>query len=93
MMAATLQAKDVARAIREALDGRWTKAQLSKWAFQAQLGEDTGARPCETSQWDELKDAIYRLMFMEEGQEFDLEATDLHAMMERLEAISSGDTQ
>lgn len=84
-MADLLQTRDVARAIRETLDGRWTKAQLAKWAFQAQLDEDTGARPFEAAQWDELKDAIYRLMFMEEGQEFELDVGELRTLMERLE--------
>ena len=90
-MSDTLQAQDVVRAIQETLDGRWTKAQLGKWAFQAQLDDDSGNRPFEVSQWDELKDAIYRLMFMEEGQEFELEEAELRAMVKQLEDIPERD--
>lgn len=91
-MGAPLYASDVAAAIRATLAGARTKMSLANWAFQAQHDEDTGRKSFDPLRWDEIKDAIYDLMFMEEGPEFDISDADLQTMAERLEQLGRPDT-
>ncbi len=79
---------DVAKAIERTLAGKTTKTDLAKWAFQAQLDEDSGRMSFDEPHWDEIKDAIYDLMLMDEGVQHDMTDAELARLARRLEAAA-----
>jgi hypothetical protein len=88
-MERVLSATDVATAIRETLGGRNTKAQLGKWAHLAMLADDAKTMPYDYRQVSEINAAVHRLIMMAEGPDYELDDTELRAMMEHLDALTS----
>lgn len=86
-----LRAIEVAAAIRDALAGTRTKAQLGKWAHLAMLADDVGTMPYDPKHRREIHAAVYRLIMMAEGPDYELDDAELYAMMERLEHLDSGE--
>jgi hypothetical protein len=80
---------DIAQAIRTTLAGTQSKAELGRWAFLANLDNDTGKRPFLEASTDEIYDIIYDLMLMEEGPQYELSDDALRMMLMRLDALES----
>ena len=86
-----LHPADVAAAIRDTLAGKRTKAQLGKWAYLAMLANDEGTTPYDTRHRFAIHAAVYHLMFMEEGPEYELDDMELQAMIQALEEVRHAD--
>lgn len=84
-----LDAISVAAAIRDALAGAMTKAQLGEWAHQALLADAAEITPYGHRQRLEISAAIHQLMHMAEGPEYELEDGELHAIVERLKRLAA----
>ncbi len=87
-MAPILHAIAVAAAIRDTLAGNSTKSHLGEWALRAMLADDAGTMPYDQRHWTEIHDAVYHLLFLAEGPEYELEDAELHGMIELLERLA-----
>lgn len=84
-----LHAGDVIAAIRDTLTGKRTKAQLGEWAFKAMLADDAGTVPYDRRFLAEIHNAVYQLLFLAEGPEYELEDAELRSMLEVLERLGA----
>ncbi len=82
-----LCAGDVIAAIQDTLAGKRTKAQLGEWAFKAMLADDAGTTPYDSRFRAEIHGAVYHLLFLAEGPEYELEDAELRSMIEVLERL------
>lgn len=62
-----------------------TKTQLGEWAHVALLADVNEIAPFEHSRRLEISMVIHQLMHMAEGSEYELEDSELRAMVERLD--------
>jgi hypothetical protein len=83
-----LQASDVVHAIQETLAGRRTKEELGRWALEMLVKHDNNWLPYDHHDLLEISDAIHRLIFLTEGPEYELEDSELQAIMEKLEKLN-----
>lgn len=80
-----LRAADVVASVRKMLAGRMTKAQLAHGHFAPCSLPTPKLPPYDPSHERKIHMALYQLMFMEEGPEYELDDAELHAMVKALE--------
>ncbi|HEY7351057.1 MAG TPA: hypothetical protein VH599_22300 [Ktedonobacterales bacterium] len=83
-----LRTSDVVRAIQETLAGKRTKEELGRWALEMNAKHDSRWVRFEHRDLPEISDAILKLIFLTEGPEWELEDSELQAMMEKLEKLT-----
>jgi len=82
-----LRAADVAAAIRDTLAAHRTKAALGTWAHRAMLADDAKTTPYDPRHRHEIHAAVYKLIFMAEGPEYELKDAELQALVQVLEKL------